>query len=87
MSTIDAELNNLIAGGETLTVEFKSDRGPLPDNDLVAALVASNPSWRWMMWNSNGAHIYERARNWRTQAPCLRPCKHRLRCASSPFLG
>jgi ATP-dependent DNA helicase RecG len=26
--------------GETLTVEFKSDRKPLPDRELVAAIVA-----------------------------------------------
>ena len=33
------ELLNLIAAGETLTVEFKSDRGPLPDADLIEAVV------------------------------------------------
>lgn len=34
------ELKKLIAGGETLTVEFKSDRKGLPDRDLVEAVVA-----------------------------------------------
>lgn len=29
-----------IAEGETLTVEFKSDRGPLPDRELIIAVVA-----------------------------------------------
>ena len=29
------ELKKLIAGGETLTVEFKSDRKGLPDRDLL----------------------------------------------------
>jgi ATP-dependent DNA helicase RecG len=32
-------LRELIAGGETLTVEFKSDRGPLPDADLIETVV------------------------------------------------
>ncbi|MEH1964716.1 MAG: ATP-binding protein [Nostoc sp.] len=32
-------LRKLIAEGETLTVEFKSDRKPLPDNDLLDAVV------------------------------------------------
>lgn len=31
---------SLLAGGETLTVEFKSDRKCLPDRDLIAAIVA-----------------------------------------------
>ena len=34
------ELGKLIAGGETLTVEFKSDRKGLPDRDLIEAVVA-----------------------------------------------
>ena len=34
------ELKRLIAGGETLTVEFKSDRKGLPDRDLVESVVA-----------------------------------------------
>jgi ATP-dependent DNA helicase RecG len=33
------ELRALIAQGESLTTEFKSDRGPLPDGDLVEAVV------------------------------------------------
>jgi ATP-dependent DNA helicase RecG len=32
-------LKALIAAGETLTVEFKSDRGPLTDTDLLEAVV------------------------------------------------
>ena len=35
----EQELRALIAGGETLTTEFKSDQGPLPDNDLIEAIV------------------------------------------------
>jgi len=35
----EQELRTLIAGGETLTVEFKSDQGPLSDNDLIEAIV------------------------------------------------
>jgi len=35
----ERELRDLIVGGETDTVEFKSDRGPLPDRELVAAVV------------------------------------------------
>ena len=34
------ELKAILAGGETLTVEFKSDLKGLPDRDLVAAVVA-----------------------------------------------
>ncbi|MBN1317960.1 MAG: ATP-binding protein [Anaerolineales bacterium] len=34
-----SKLQTLITGGETLTVEFKSDRGPLPDNDLIDTVV------------------------------------------------
>ncbi|MCX6066342.1 MAG: putative DNA binding domain-containing protein [Chloroflexi bacterium] len=33
------ELLQLVAHGETLTIEFKSDRGPLPDSDLVESVV------------------------------------------------
>lgn len=33
------ELRALIVQGESLTVEFKSDRGPLPDADLVETVV------------------------------------------------
>jgi len=33
------ELCALIAAGETLTVEFKSDQGPLPDSDLLETVV------------------------------------------------
>ena len=33
------ELRALISQGETLTVEFKSDQGPLPDADLIEAVV------------------------------------------------
>jgi ATP-dependent DNA helicase RecG len=35
----EQELRNLIAGGETPTVEFKSDQGPLPDTDLLDTVV------------------------------------------------
>ncbi len=34
------ELKKILAKGETLTVEFKSDVKGLPDRDLVAAVVA-----------------------------------------------
>jgi ATP-dependent DNA helicase RecG len=33
------ELQALIAQGESLTVEFKSDQGPLPDTDLIETAV------------------------------------------------
>jgi ATP-dependent DNA helicase RecG len=33
------ELRALVAGGESLTVEFKSDQGPLPDADLIETVV------------------------------------------------
>ena len=33
------ELLDLVAAGETLTVEFKSDRGPLSDSDLLETVV------------------------------------------------
>ena len=39
MSMTPDELMLLITRGETLTVEFKSDRGPLPDSDLVESVV------------------------------------------------
>jgi ATP-dependent DNA helicase RecG len=35
----EAELRNLIVNGETATVEFKSDRGPLPDQELIETVV------------------------------------------------
>lgn len=35
----EQELRALIAGGETLTVEFKSDLGPLSDSDLIEAVA------------------------------------------------
>ncbi len=34
------EIQEIIARGESLTVEFKSDRNGIPDRDLVAAIVA-----------------------------------------------
>ena len=40
MDTNEYELKILLAKGETLTVEFKSDVNRLPDRDLVAAVVA-----------------------------------------------
>ncbi len=40
MDTDKRELRTLLAQGETLTVEFKSDAKGLPDRDLVAAVVA-----------------------------------------------
>ena len=40
MSANRHEWETLFAGGETLTVEFKSDAKGLPDRDLVAAVVA-----------------------------------------------
>jgi hypothetical protein len=33
------ELRSLIAGGESLTVEFKGDQGPLSDADLIEAVI------------------------------------------------
>jgi len=35
----ERELRSLIAGGETDTVEFKSDRSPLPDHELIETVV------------------------------------------------
>lgn len=35
----EQELRAFLAGGETLTVEFKSDQGPLPDADLIEAVA------------------------------------------------
>ena len=32
-------MEQLLAGGETLTIEFKSDRKALPDRELIAAVV------------------------------------------------
>jgi ATP-dependent DNA helicase RecG len=40
MEANERELKPLLAEGETLTVEFKSDAKGLPDRDLVAAVVA-----------------------------------------------
>ena len=40
MDTDKHELKDILADGETLTVEFKSDLKGLPDRDLVAAVVA-----------------------------------------------
>lgn len=44
------ELQNVLASGETLTVEFKSDRDGLPDSELVAALVG--------LTNTEGGDLY-----------------------------
>lgn len=46
-----AELEKLISRGETLTVEFKSDRDKLPDRALVEAVVA--------MTNTEGGILLE----------------------------
>jgi len=40
MSTDERELLDLIQQGESLTLEFKSDRKCLPDRELVAAVVS-----------------------------------------------
>lgn len=40
MDANEHELKDILAGGETLMVEFKSDDKGLPDRDLVAAVVA-----------------------------------------------
>jgi ATP-dependent DNA helicase RecG len=40
MNTNEHELEQLIRQGESLTLEFKSDRKPLPDRELVTALEA-----------------------------------------------
>jgi ATP-dependent DNA helicase RecG len=40
MDANEHKLRDTLARGETLTVEFKSDRKPLPDRELVAAIVA-----------------------------------------------
>jgi len=32
---MNSDLRELIASGETLTIEFKSDRGPLDDAELL----------------------------------------------------
>lgn len=40
MSTHAHEVEQLLARGESLTVEFKSDRNSLPDRDLLAAVVS-----------------------------------------------
>jgi len=40
MDANERKLRDALIRGETLTVEFKSDRKPLPDRELVAAIVA-----------------------------------------------
>ncbi|MEZ0328477.1 MAG: crosslink repair DNA glycosylase YcaQ family protein [Dissulfuribacterales bacterium] len=40
MNTAENELRSTLLQGETLTTEFKSDRKPLSDRELVAAVVA-----------------------------------------------
>ena len=40
MDAIEHELKTILAKGETLTVEFKSDTKGLSDRDLVAAVIA-----------------------------------------------
>jgi len=40
MDANEDKLEDVLARGETLTVEFKSDLRPIPDRDLVAAVVA-----------------------------------------------
>ena len=49
MDASKQELNVILAKGETLTVEFKSDTKGLPDRDIVAAAVA--------MTNTEGGYI------------------------------
>ena len=45
------ELRALIAEGETLMVEFKSDQGPLSDADLsVLSFPAARPTWTLCNW-------------------------------------
>jgi ATP-dependent DNA helicase RecG len=44
------ELENIFEQGETLTYEFKSDRKPLPDKDLISAVVA--------LANTEGGELY-----------------------------
>lgn len=50
MDTSPTPLEGALSGGETLTVEFKSDRQPLPDRDLINAVVA--------MANTDGGDMY-----------------------------
>jgi len=50
MDTNERELRDVLASGETLTVEFKSDVRPLSDRDLVAAVVA--------LTNTEGGDLY-----------------------------
>ena len=40
MNVTENEFKDTLLQGETLTIEFKSDRRPLPDRELVAAVVA-----------------------------------------------
>ena len=49
MDAIEHELKTLLAKGETLTVEFKSDTKGLSDRDLAAAVIA--------MANTEGGRI------------------------------
>lgn len=40
MDTSEHEIEDLLQAGESLTIEFKSDRKRLPDSDLVATIVS-----------------------------------------------
>ena len=40
----------LITEGETRTIEFKSDRGPLPDRDLIETVIC--------LANGGGGHLF-----------------------------
>lgn len=50
MNTKEHELDAILAKGETLTVEFKSDKNCLPDRELIAAVVA--------LANTEGGDLY-----------------------------
>jgi len=50
MNSNENELKNVFLRGETLTIEFKSDRKPLPDRELIAAVVA--------MANTEGGELF-----------------------------
>ncbi|MFH0825647.1 MAG: ATP-binding protein [Pseudomonadota bacterium] len=50
MNPSEQDLKDILAKGETLTVEFKSDRKPLSDRELVAAVVA--------LTNTEGGEVY-----------------------------
>ncbi len=45
-----SDLKAVLENGETLVVEFKGDQKPLPDRDLVAAIVA--------LANTDGGDLY-----------------------------